>query len=70
MWTTVVQPLLAQCYKSLTVSSGGGTRSAIGSTGALLMMPQILHQMRVKAAQSSAYIPLKDCEVFALQQIS
>jgi hypothetical protein len=54
----------------LTVSSGVGTRSAIGSTGALFMMPQILHQMRVKAAQSSAYIPLKDCEVFALQQIS
>ncbi len=72
MWTTVLQPLLAQCHKSLNVRScGSTTRTAFGSTGALLMMPQLLVQMQViRASVESVYTPLKDCEVFALQQIS
>jgi hypothetical protein len=72
MWTTVLQPLLAQCHKSLNVRScGSTTRTAFGSTGALLMMPQLLVRMQViRASVESVYTPLKDCEVFTLQQIS
>jgi hypothetical protein len=60
MWITVVQPLLAQCYKSLSITSGTRTHHVFGSsTGeSLLIMRQ------------PVYIPLKDSEVFALQQIS
>lgn len=65
MWT-IVQPLISQCSKSFNVAKRGrlfvpGATTLLGSQ--VLLLPKQLSVPLV-------YLPLKDYEVVALQQLS